>query len=292
MAPIVDFLDLAAWHLEDDGYLPVVLGRDQDGEAITLDLATTPHLLIAGATGSGKSVMVNTILCSLITPDSPEFVQLVLMDFKRVELAAYKDLPQLLLPIITEYDDAIVALQWLVGIMELRYRILERLSVRSIVDYNLATAANMSYIVVVIDEMADLMLGVPEAETLLVRLAQKARAVGIHLVLATQRPSVDVVTGLIKANVPARMAFAVASRTDSRVILDQSGAEELAGRGEFLLRNPKERALIRGQGAYVSDDDIDAIVKEAISDYARTTSQPSPSPLPTGVDGGGDQPNP
>jgi S-DNA-T family DNA segregation ATPase FtsK/SpoIIIE len=246
--------------VDTEGALPVAIGVDDGNIDLVIDLAETPHLLIAGATGSGKSVMVNTIICSLLSWAHPEEVQLVLMDFKRVELAPYRDVPHLLLPVITEYDEARLALAWLNGEMDARFRILEQLEMRNIAEYRHDDRDDMPYIVVVIDEMADLMLGMPDIEPFLVRLAQKARAVGIHLILATQRPSIDVVTGLIKANVPARMAFAVASSTDSRVVLDQPGAEDLAGKGQFLYRDPRHRSLIKAQGAYIDMDTIRDLV--------------------------------
>lgn len=239
----------------EEGTLNIPIGVDVYGNTIKKDLRDMPHLLIAGATGAGKSVMLNTILLALTAQNISEEMNLVLIDPKRVELEAFADLPHNLSPVIHEHRQAIKALRWLVDTMEERYKILHGAKYRHIAAYNDDRVEKMPYIVVVIDEFADLMLTKEkgeesEAEKLIVRLAQKARAVGIHLIIATQRPSVDVVTGLIKANLPARIAFMTSSRTDSGVILDQSGAEELVGKGDMLFLDPSKRGLMRLQGFY------------------------------------------
>lgn len=239
----------------EKGTLMLPIGIDVYGKTIKKDLRDMPHLLIAGSTGSGKSVMLNVILHSLTHQMSPEELNLVLIDPKRVELSQFKDKPHLLSRVIYEHREAIKALDWLVKEMEERYQKLEQGGYRNIGAYNDDHAERMPYLVVVIDEFADLILtkerGEPSfAELMIVRLAQKARAVGIHLVIATQRPTVDVVTGLIKANLPARIAFMTSSRTDSQVILDKSGAEELVGKGDMLFLNPEKRGLQRLQGFY------------------------------------------
>ena len=212
--------------------LGFAVGRDIAGEPIVGALEKMPHLLIAGSTGSGKSVMINTLLSSLLYRNSPSDLKLILVDPKQVELTPYNDIPHLLTPVIIDPEKCISALKWAVNEMERRYSLLAEQKVRNITSYNdlkKSEGEGMPYVVIVIDELADLMmLAARDVESLIVRLAQKARAVGIHLVLATQRPSVDVITGLIKANVPARIAFTVASQVDSRTILDQGGAEKTA----------------------------------------------------------------
>jgi DNA segregation ATPase FtsK/SpoIIIE, S-DNA-T family len=219
-----------------------------------------PHVLIAGATGSGKSVMINTLLTSLLYRNSPSDLKLILVDPKQVELTPYNDIPHLLTPVITEPEKCISALKWAVNEMERRYSLLAEEKVRDIAGYNehkKPAGEGMPYIVIVIDELADLMmLAARDVEALIVRLAQKARAVGVHLVLATQRPSVDVITGLIKANVPARIAFTVASQVDSRTIIDQIGAEKLLGQGDMLLLTPQMTKPKRVQGAWVTDEEV------------------------------------
>ena len=244
--------------------LTFALGRDVAGKAQAVDLAKMPHLLIAGATGSGKSVMVNALITSLLSEASPHDVRLILMDLKRVELAAYNGLPQLLVPVITEPDRAKAALKWAVNEMEARYRRLAGSSSRNIRVFNESRADpedRMPYIVIIIDELADLMMREGKnVEDPIVRLAQKARATGIHLVLATQRPSVNVVTGLIKANFPSRIAFAMASQIDSRTILDSPGAEDLIGRGDMLYQPSDLPRPMRLQGVFVSDAEIARVV--------------------------------
>jgi S-DNA-T family DNA segregation ATPase FtsK/SpoIIIE len=244
--------------------LTFALGRDVAGKAQAVDLAKMPHLLIAGATGSGKSVMVNALITSLLSEATPHDVRMILMDLKRVELAAYNGLPQLLVPVITEPERAKAALKWAVNEMEARYRRLAGSSSRNIRVFNETRADpedRMPYIVIVIDELADLMMREGKnVEDPIVRLAQKARATGIHMVLATQRPSVNVVTGLIKANFPSRIAFAMASQIDSRTILDAPGAEDLIGRGDMLYQPSDLPRPMRLQGVFVSDAEIARVV--------------------------------
>jgi S-DNA-T family DNA segregation ATPase FtsK/SpoIIIE len=244
--------------------LTFALGRDVAGKAQAVDLAKMPHLLIAGATGSGKSVMVNALITSLLCEATPDDVRMILMDLKRVELAAYNGLPHLLVPVITEPDRAKAALKWAVNEMEGRYRRLAGASARNIRSYNETRTDpedRMPYIVIIIDELADLMMREGKnVEDPIVRLAQKARATGIHMVLATQRPSVNVVTGLIKANFPSRIAFAMASQIDSRTILDAPGAEDLIGRGDMLYQPSDLPRPMRLQGVFVSDPEIARVV--------------------------------
>jgi DNA segregation ATPase FtsK/SpoIIIE, S-DNA-T family len=244
--------------------LTFALGRDVAGVAKAVDLAKMPHLLIAGATGSGKSVMVNAVITSLLCKATPHDVRMILMDLKRVELAAYNGLPHLLVPVITEPDRAKAALKWAVNEMEARYRRLAGSSARNIRSFNETRTDpedRMPYIVIIIDELADLMMREGKnVEDPIVRLAQKARATGIHMVLATQRPSVNVVTGLIKANFPSRIAFAMASQIDSRTILDQPGAEDLIGRGDMLYQPSDLPRPMRLQGVFVSDPEIARVV--------------------------------
>jgi len=242
--------------------LRFALGKGVAGHPLVSDLTSMPHLLIAGTTGSGKSVCVNSILTSLLLNNTPDDMRLVLIDPKRVELTGYNGIPHLLSPVVVEMDRVVGALQWMTREMDSRYHKFAEVGARNITDYNsrLATQGNgpkMGYIVVVIDELADLMMIAPdESERTITRLAQLARATGIHLVIATQRPSVDVVTGLIKANFPARIAFAVASGVDSRVILDHPGAERLLGRGDMLFQAPDAASPVRVQGVFVSDTEI------------------------------------
>ncbi len=243
--------------------LAFALGRDVAGHARAADLAKMPHLLIAGATGSGKSVMVNALITSLLMRATPDEVRMILVDPKRVELADYNGMPHLLVPVITEADRAKAALKWAVAEMEMRFRKFAGATARNIDSYNetrIDAADRLPYIVIIVDELADLMMRDGRTvEDPIVRLAQKARATGIHLVLATQRPSVNVVTGLIKANFPSRIAFAMASQIDSRTILDAPGAEDLIGRGDMLFQPSDLPRPIRLQGVFVADREIRAV---------------------------------
>lgn len=245
------------WQDTGGAALSFAIGRDISGTPVVADLAKMPHLLVAGQTGSGKSVMINTILTSLLYRNSPADLKLILVDPKQVELKPYDDIPHLLTPVITEPEKCISALKWAVAEMERRYKALADVSKRNIAEYNtLKQEEGMPYVVIVIDELADLMMmAARDVEALVVRIAQKARAVGIHLVLATQRPSVDVITGLIKANVPARIAFTTASQIDSRTIIDQPGSEKLLGQGDMLLLTSDMPKPKRVQGAFIADDE-------------------------------------
>lgn len=270
--------------------LSFAIGKDISGHAVVGELNKMPHLLIAGQTGSGKSVMINTLLTSLLYRNSPSQMKLILVDPKQVEMAPYEDIPHLLTPVINEPEKTVSALKWAVNEMERRYKLLAEEKVREIESYNKRLAqrgrkisvedeegnmqeheeGTMPYIVIVIDELADLMmLAARDVEALIVRLAQKARAVGIHLVLATQRPSVNVITGLIKANVPARIAFTVASQVDSRTILDVMGAEKLLGQGDMLMKTAQMGKPKRVQGAWVTDEEV-----LKITDHLRLQSAP------------------
>ena len=280
-------LDSSQWRSAAEP-LSFAVGKDISGDPVLGELNKMPHLLVAGQTGSGKSVMINTLLCSLLYRNAPSDMKLILVDPKQVEMAPYQDIPHLLTPVIVEPEKTVSALKWAVNEMERRYSLLADERVRDIKSYNEKVKSKpvsvadedgnmqqvdegtMPYIVIVIDEMADLMMVAKrDVEALIVRIAQKARAVGIHLVLATQRPSVDVITGLIKANVPARIAFTVASQIDSMTILDQAGAEKLLGQGDMLLKTvsmPKPRRI---QGAWVMDEEV-----LKITDHLRMQSAP------------------
>ncbi len=267
---IVTFRELIEQNLSEykKMAIPVVLGKDIQGEAQLLDIAKTPHLLIAGSTGSGKSVCVNSIILSILYKRSPQEVKLILVDPKIVELKLYNDIPHLLTPVITEPKKALQSLQYCLCEMERRYALLDGLGVRDIINYNkrveerhIATE-KLPYIVVIIDEFADLMATTgKELESTIARLCAMSRAVGIHLVLATQRPSIDVITGLIKANIPSRIAFMVASKMDSRIIIDQVGAEKLLGRGDMLYASATDPFPVRIQGTYVSDQEVENVVE-------------------------------
>jgi S-DNA-T family DNA segregation ATPase FtsK/SpoIIIE len=256
---------------ELQGPLAFAIGKDITGKPMVADLAKMPHLLVAGQTGSGKSVMINDILTSLLYRNSPSDLKLILVDPKQVELTPYNDIPHLLTPVINEPEKCISALKWAVAEMERRLRTMAEVGKRNISEYNnLKKEEGMPYIVIVIDELADLMMmAARDVEALIVRLAQKARAAGIHLVLATQRPSVDVITGLIKANVPARIAFTVASQVDSRTIIDQMGAEKLLGQGDMLLLTSDMPKPKRIQGAFISDGET-----AKITDFIRMQRPP------------------
>ncbi len=282
-------LDSPEWqHAKEP--LAFAIGKDISGRPFVGELNKMPHLLVAGQTGSGKSVMINTLLTSLLYRNSPSEMKLILVDPKQVEMAPYADIPHLLTPVIVEPEKTISALKWAVNEMERRYSLLAEEKVRDIKTYNekiktrgkqIAVAdeqghmqkvdeGRMPYVVIVVDELADLMMvAARDVEALIVRLAQKARAVGIHLVLATQRPSVDVITGLIKANVPARIAFTVASQVDSRTILDQIGAEKLLGQGDMLMKTASMPKPKRIQGAWVMDEEV-----AKVTDHLRMQSAP------------------
>lgn len=242
--------------------LAVSLGLDVSGKPIIGDIARMPHVLIAGMTGSGKSVCINAFIASLLFRASPAELNLIMVDPKRVELTNYNGIPHLLSPVIVEPEKVLSALKWLTVEMDRRYKVFAEVGVRNIDAYNESSGFQaLPYIVLLIDELADIMLFAPvEVEDAITRLAQMSRATGIHLVLATQRPSVDIITGLIKANIPTRLAFAVSSMIDSRVILDQPGAEKLLGRGDMLFVPPDQAKPTRIQGAYVSDKEISALI--------------------------------
>jgi S-DNA-T family DNA segregation ATPase FtsK/SpoIIIE len=247
--------------------LPIPLGRDVNGRYVVGDLTRMPHLLIAGATGAGKSVCLNAIISTFLTTRSPDDLKLLMIDPKMVELTGYNGVPHLQTPVVTDMDKVVGALRLTLREMERRYTLFSKLGVRNLDGYRMkvadeAGAEPLPYLAVIIDELADLMMTAPDdVETLLVRLAQMARATGIHLIIATQRPSVDVLTGLIKANVPSRIAFAVSSLTDSRVILDMPGAERLLGRGDMLFLPPDAAKPQRVQGAFIEDRDVQYIVQ-------------------------------
>ncbi|NBC28927.1 MAG: DNA translocase FtsK [Spirochaetes bacterium] len=272
---IVSFAELIQ---EDDFYtakrqIPLAIGKDIPGDAQIVDLTKTPHLLIAGATGSGKSVCVNSIICSILYRRSPAEVRLMLIDPKIVELKFYNDIPHLLTPVITDPKRAFQALQYCIYEMERRYSLLDAVGVRDISAYNEKihrrnlAMEHLPYIVVIVDEFADLMAtSGKELEQTVARLAAMSRAVGIHLVLATQRPSTDVITGLIKANIPSRVAFMVSSKVDSRIIIDAVGAEKLLGQGDMLLTSSWDPFPKRIQGAFLADDEVEAVV-EQVKEY-------------------------
>jgi S-DNA-T family DNA segregation ATPase FtsK/SpoIIIE len=254
--------------------IPILLGKAVNGECVFSDLAKMPHCLIAGATGSGKSVCINTIVMSILLNARPDEVKLLMVDPKKVELTQYSRLPHMIAPVITEPHGAYAALQWLVKEMQVRYEILKQLGLRNISAFNnrkvnkdleaslsIPIPEQMPYIVAIVDEFADLMMvSSADIETPIARIAQMARAVGIHLILATQRPSREVITGIIKANIPTRISFKVASRVNSQIVLDEIGAESLLGNGDLLFLPPGSSQLIRAQGAYISDDDINKVV--------------------------------
>ena len=260
--------------------IPLFLGKDVSGNPLVVDLSTLPHLLIAGRTGTGKSVCLNAIISSILMMRRPDEVRMLMIDPKMVELSCYKTLPHLMHPVVTDMRKAEAILAWAVEKMEERYELLARAGVRHVSVYNQlgeeelmerieptsedeqkSIPLHLPFIVIVADEIADLMLtSGKEVEQHIIRLAQKSRAVGIHLVLATQKPTVDVITGLIKSNLPARIAFQVASRTDSRVVLDEMGADKLLGNGDMLFLSPGTSTLLRGQGTYLNDDEIDSVV--------------------------------
>ncbi|MFQ5899448.1 MAG: DNA translocase FtsK [Candidatus Methylomirabilia bacterium] len=254
--------------VESRGKLPLALGKDTIGQPYVVDLTAMPHLLIAGATGSGKSVSINAMICSILYNRTPAEVRILMIDPKRLELGVYEGIPHLLAPVVTDPREASARLRWIVGKMDERYTLLASRRARNIESYNLEAGPSeqLPYWVVVVDELADLMMAsAGEVQHALVRLAQVARAVGIHLVIATQRPSVDVVTGLIKANFSARIAFQVASKVDSRTILDSNGAEQLLSRGDMLFVPPGTSRQVRVHGAWISEEEV-----KATCDFLRT----------------------
>lgn len=262
-----EILESREWR-ERKNNLTFALGKDVSGKPWIADIARMPHMLVAGATGSGKSVCLNTLLMSLLYSNGPDDLKLLLVDPKRVELPVYNGVPHLVVPVITEVEKTVNALKWALREMDRRFDVLAKFGARDLATYNQRAEEKIPYLVIVVDELADLMMtAMQEVEGSIVRLAQMSRAVGIHLVLATQRPSVDVITGLIKANVPARLAFAVASATDSRTILDQMGAEKLLGRGDMLFSTAEMSTPRRIQGAFVSDDEIKRVVEFLKSKY-------------------------
>jgi S-DNA-T family DNA segregation ATPase FtsK/SpoIIIE len=253
---------VSAEFAESKGRLPLALGKDVNGTPVVGDLTAMPHLLVAGATGSGKSVGLNSMICSILYKATPADVRFLLIDPKRLELSVYEGIPHLLAPVVTDAKEAAARLRWIVGKMDERYKLLQAKQVRNIEGYNKAVTAEerLPFWVVVVDELADLMMvSAGEVQTSLVRLAQIARAVGIHLIIATQRPSVDVVTGLIKANFPTRIAFQVASKVDSRTVLDGNGAEQLLGKGDMIFVPPGANKQMRVHGAWVSDEEVRAV---------------------------------
>ena len=281
MVRIRELMDMAGGR-DQKMHLPLYLGKDASGDPIIADLAAMPHMLLAGTTGSGKSVCINSIIMSMLLMRTPEEVRLILIDPKMVELAAFDNIPHLLCPIVNDMRKAEEILEWAATKMDERYELLKEAGVRNIAGYNRLSPKDLyerlgaetpeeqaripqklPYQVIIIDELADLMMtSSKEVELHIIRIAQKARAVGIHLVLATQRPSVDVVTGLIKSNMPCRISFRVASRQESRIILDQNGAEVLMGQGDMLFLKPGTSTVLRSQGTYVEDGEIHTIVKE------------------------------
>lgn len=250
--------------------LAFALGLDISGHPLVADISKMPHVLVAGTTGSGKSVLINSIICSILFRANPDEVKFILVDPKRVELAPFNGIPHLLNPVIVEPEKTLSALKWAVKEMDKRYELLSQAGVKNIEEYNRQSGFQaMPFIVIVIDELNTVMkLAAAEVEQAIVRLAQMARAIGIHLILATQRPSVDVITGVIKANIPTRIAFNVTSQTDSRVIIDQSGAEKLLGKGDMLFVPPDASKMSRIQGVYVSNDEIHNLVS-----YLKSTGQ-------------------
>ena len=247
--------------VEHKSKLAVALGRDVAGLPIVADLTKMPHLLIAGATGTGKSVAINSLLVSLLYRNTPQDVKFIVVDPKRVEMTPYNGIPHLLTPVVTEHDKAVNALKWAVSEMDRRYKLLAEVGKRNILEYNESSGLPLPYIVILVDELAELMaVAQADVESAIVRLAQLARAVGIHLVLATQRPSVEVITGLIKANITSRIAFTVASQIDSRTILDSSGAEKLLGNGDMLFISADFNKPKRVQGAYIGEKEVKKVV--------------------------------
>ena len=283
---------------EHPSKLAVSLGLDVAGKPLVADIARMPHVLIAGQTGSGKSVCLNAFMASILFRASPSEVKFILVDPKRVELTSYNDIPHLLTPVIVEPEKVISALRWTMSEMDRRYKLFSQAGVRNIDGYNQMSGFQaLPYIIFVVDELADVMLVSPvEVEEAITRIAQMSRATGIHMILATQRPSVDIITGLIKANIPCRIAFAVSSQVDSRVILDSQGAEKLLGRGDMLYLAPDQAKAKRIQGAFVKDEDIAALIEfirgQGITPQftEEVTSMPKPgTTIVAGVDGDADE---
>ena len=242
--------------------IPICIGKDISGNIEVIDLSKTPHLLVAGTTGSGKSVFINTLLASILYKFPPEDLRLILIDPKMLELSVYNDIAHLLTPVVTEPKKAIIALKWVCKEMERRYSLMNEENTRSLEGYNQKSLEKLPYILVFIDEMADLMMTAgKEVEHYVQRLAQMARACGIHLVMATQRPSVDIITGSIKANFPSRISFQVASKYDSRTVLGEIGAEQLLGNGDMLM-SKNGASLIRYQSAFISDSEVNKLINE------------------------------
>ncbi|MFW6151593.1 MAG: DNA translocase FtsK, partial [Verrucomicrobiota bacterium] len=289
LVTIREIIESDEWQ-QKERHLPLVLGKDVAGNNLVADLADMPHLLIAGATGAGKTVCMNSVLAGLLMSKTPEQLRMMLVDPKIVEFSAYNHLPHLVVPVITDPKKVALALRWAINEMEKRYKLFARVGVRNIAGFNNRpvatqeqlfgdpeaeetkdeTPAKLPYIVVIVDELADLMLAAQaEVENCIARLAQLSRAVGIHMILSTQRPSVNVITGTIKANFPARIAFQVAQKVDSRTILDTVGAEKLLGRGDMLFQPPGTSKIVRAQGAMTSDNEIHNIV-----DFIKKQGQP------------------
>ncbi len=281
-----EFFESKDWR-ERRQSLPFALGRDVSGKPWITDLGRMPHLLVAGATGSGKSVCLNTLIMSLIFSAGPDELKFVMVDPKRVELQVYNGIPHLVTPVITDTEKTVNALKWCMREMDRRFDVLSKFGVRDITAYNARAEEKMPFVVLIVDELADLMVSaMQEVEGPVVRLAQMSRAVGIHLVLATQRPSTDVITGLIKANIPARIAFAVASSIDSRTILDEMGAEKLIGRGDMLIKTAEMSSCKRLQGTFVSDEEIQRTVEYLKSKYDPAEYDPAVVERPQGTGGG------
>jgi S-DNA-T family DNA segregation ATPase FtsK/SpoIIIE len=288
--------------------LSLALGKDISGNPVVVDLAKMPHLLIAGTTGSGKSVCVNALVMSLVYKSTPDQVRMIMIDPKMLELAVYQGIPHLLSPVVTDMKEAANALKWCIFEMERRYRLMAALGVRNIAGYNrkvleaektrkplldplapegeeAQALTTLPFIVILIDELADLMMVVgKKVEQLIARLAQKARAAGLHLIVATQRPSVDVITGLIKANIPARIAFQMSSRVDSRTVLDQMGAEQLLGQGDMLFLQPGQGLPTRIHGAFVADHEVHKVARTLKQDVEPVYNEEILSGIPEGVD--------
>jgi S-DNA-T family DNA segregation ATPase FtsK/SpoIIIE len=293
--------------------IPIFLGKDVAGNPMVVDMASMPHLLIAGRTGTGKSVCLNSIIVSMLMTRRPDEVRMLMIDPKMVELTPYKSLPHLMHPVVTDMKKAEAILAWAVDKMEERYALLAKVGVRHLTQYNAlgreeilkrmapeteeeaaAIPSTMPFIVMIADEIADMMMTAgKEIEQYIIRLAQKSRAVGIHLILATQKPTVDVITGLIKSNLPARIAFQVASRTDSRVVLDEMGAERLLGNGDMLFLSPGTSQILRGQGTFLSDDEINrvmAAIGTSEPQYAAELVNLQPAPSGDAAKGAGASP--